>query len=588
MAGADERALIAAAQAGSEAAVEELFRRHWPNTHRAAYLIVRDAAAAEDIAQEAFLSALSALGRFDRRRRFAPWLHRIAVNRAIDWSRARKARGEVAASDPLLDSAGSEPAAEEAVGSIGAIEAALAELSAEHRAAVVLRYLLDYTPGEIARMLDVPRGTINSRLRRALDRLSVLLKRSHEREAAARGAARRAGPRCEGRRGAWPAAGAGRVRRPRPPLRPRRRGRRWLQVAIAVGLLAALVSPAGAAVRHWVRDAVQPAHEPALPALTSLPAPGALLVDSPRGAWIVHEDGSKRLLGAYAQSTWSPHGLFVAATGPGQLLAVDPQGEVRWTVAHLGSVTGPAWSPDGYRVAYLNAGTLRVVAADGTGDRPLERRVAPATPAWRPGPHHLITFAERTGSVRTVDADSGASIFETQPGPLPTGLAWSRDGSRLLVVRRSGLSVLDRDGGLLWSRPAPSGMELGAATLTRDADRVAAVLSTRGSEQERAAPARAGRVHGKALRGPRALQRGPRLTRRGRGCCSPGRAPTSGSSSTSPTLNGSSRSPASRRSSIPAPPRRRPSPSSPAGAARRAASVAPFRPHGWEKEPRRT
>ena len=99
LAGADERALVKAAQTGSEAAVEELFRRHWPHTHRAAYLIVRDAAAAEDIAQEAFLSALSALDRFDRRRRFAPWLHRIAVNRAIDWSRARAVRHEVAASD---------------------------------------------------------------------------------------------------------------------------------------------------------------------------------------------------------------------------------------------------------------------------------------------------------------------------------------------------------------------------------------------------------------------------------------------------------------------------------------------------------
>ena len=92
MKGAGERALVEAAQSGSEAAVEELFRLHWPHTHRAAYLIVRDAAAAEDIAQEAFLSALSSLDRFDRRRPFAPWLHRIAVNRAIDWSRARSVR----------------------------------------------------------------------------------------------------------------------------------------------------------------------------------------------------------------------------------------------------------------------------------------------------------------------------------------------------------------------------------------------------------------------------------------------------------------------------------------------------------------
>src|SRR4051794_6664635 len=173
-AGASERALVAAAQGGSERAVEELFQRHWPHTHRAAYLIVRDAAAAEDIAQEAFLSALSALDRFDRRRPFAPWLHRIAVNRAIDWSRARAVRREVAASDSAVDLARTGTPAE-ARGGDGKIESALAELSAEHRAVVILRYLLDYTPGEICGMLDLPRGTVNSRLRRALDRLSGLL-----------------------------------------------------------------------------------------------------------------------------------------------------------------------------------------------------------------------------------------------------------------------------------------------------------------------------------------------------------------------------------------------------------------------------
>ncbi len=175
LAGAGERALVTAAQGGSEAAVEELFRRHWLETHRAAYLIVRDAAAAEDIAQEAFLSALGALDRFDRRRRFAPWLHRIAVNRAIDWSRARKARREVAASESPEAPAAEASAAEMAVDADAEVVAALAQLSAEHRATVILRYLLEYTPGEIAKMLDVPRGTVNSRLRRGLDRLSGLL-----------------------------------------------------------------------------------------------------------------------------------------------------------------------------------------------------------------------------------------------------------------------------------------------------------------------------------------------------------------------------------------------------------------------------
>jgi len=265
-----------------------------------------------------------------------------------------------------------------------------------------------------------------------------------------------------------------------PALRPRRRTgtRRGLQAALAAGLLAVAISPAGAAVRDWVDDAVDSGNPPARPALTSLPAPGELLVDSARGQWIVHEDGSKRLLGAYAQSTWSARGLFVAATGRGQLLALDPQGEVRWTVTRSGSVTDPAWSPDRYRVAYLNSGTLRVVAADGTSDRALEPRVARVTPSWRPGPHHVITFADRRGSVRAVDADSGAPVFATDPGPVPTRLAWAEDGRRLLVVEPSRLRILDRGGEEIWSMAAPAGREFGEAALVPGTDRVAAVVAS--------------------------------------------------------------------------------------------------------------
>src|SRR5687767_6900122 len=90
----DEQRLIQAAREGATEALEKLYRRSWPHAYRAAYLIVRDEAAAEDIAQEAFLRAVRSLDRFDRRRPFAPWLHRIVVNRAIDWARARALRRE--------------------------------------------------------------------------------------------------------------------------------------------------------------------------------------------------------------------------------------------------------------------------------------------------------------------------------------------------------------------------------------------------------------------------------------------------------------------------------------------------------------
>jgi RNA polymerase sigma-70 factor, ECF subfamily len=166
-----ERALLRDAARGSEPALDELFRRCWPGAYRAAFLIVHDHAAAEDIAQEALVAAVRNLGQFDRRRPLTPWLHRIVVNRAIDWTRLRRLRAEV------LDDVAHGEAAELSAAAADPVRVALRGLPAEQRAVVVLRHLLGYMPGEIARMLDVPRGTVNSRLRRALDALQGELER---------------------------------------------------------------------------------------------------------------------------------------------------------------------------------------------------------------------------------------------------------------------------------------------------------------------------------------------------------------------------------------------------------------------------
>ena len=168
-----EASLIRAVQRGDEDAVAELFRRHWPAAHRAAWLICHDAQAAEDVAQEAFLAALRRIDGFDRRRPLGPWLHRIVVNRAIDFARARAARREIAADalpEPEAPATPTVPLDDETL-------AALARLGPEQRAVVVLRHLLGYTPGEIAQLLELPRGTVNSRLRRALDTLGEELER---------------------------------------------------------------------------------------------------------------------------------------------------------------------------------------------------------------------------------------------------------------------------------------------------------------------------------------------------------------------------------------------------------------------------
>jgi RNA polymerase sigma-70 factor, ECF subfamily len=163
LAGRDERARVRGAQRGSASDLEALFRAYWPRAFRAAYLVTHDSAAAEDIAQESFLTAIRALDRFDRKRPFGPWLHRIVVNRAIDWTRARALRAEVELIETLP--------APEAAHAGGETLAALEKLAPEHRAVIVMRYLLEFTPGEIAEALDLPRGTVNSRLRRGLDAL---------------------------------------------------------------------------------------------------------------------------------------------------------------------------------------------------------------------------------------------------------------------------------------------------------------------------------------------------------------------------------------------------------------------------------
>ncbi len=179
--GRRDAALVSAARDGSEAALEALFRRYWAVARHSAFLVCHDHAAAEDIAQEAFVAAVRSLGRFDRRRPFGPWLHRIVVNRAIDWTRVRAARRE-APVDGMHElgageTAGLDSSELERLGDLDELLAALAELSPEHRAVIVLRYLHDFSPGEISRALSLPRGTVNSRLRRGLDSLGRHLER---------------------------------------------------------------------------------------------------------------------------------------------------------------------------------------------------------------------------------------------------------------------------------------------------------------------------------------------------------------------------------------------------------------------------
>ena len=168
----DEDALIRQARSGSADAVEALVRRHWDAAHRAAFLIVQDAAAAEDIAQEAMLAAVRAIDRFDRRRPFRPWLHRIVVNRSLDWVRSRRRHPEV--STEAADAGALQPP-EQVRELSDELMAALSALDADDRALIVLRHVLGYRASELARMMGLPAATVRTRLARALARLRALL-----------------------------------------------------------------------------------------------------------------------------------------------------------------------------------------------------------------------------------------------------------------------------------------------------------------------------------------------------------------------------------------------------------------------------
>ena len=161
-----------------------------------------------------------------------------------------------------------------------------------------------------------------------------------------------------------------------PVAWPRRHARPLAAAALVAAVAAAALSPPGRSVVHSLREAV--GVQEAEPALFSLPTRGDLLVTSRKGLWLVHRDGSKRLLGHYGDATFSPHGLFIAATRANQLVALDPKGNVRWTLARP-APRDPVWTGTrtDTRITYVSGGRLRMVAGDGTGDHVIARRTLP-------------------------------------------------------------------------------------------------------------------------------------------------------------------------------------------------------------------
>ena len=178
--------LVAAAQGGERAALDQLLRRHYDRIHAVCRRIAGPTRDSDDACQEALIKIVRNLGTFDGRSAFGTWAYRIATNAALDELRRRGRRPALHA---VRDDEHGDPAAapgeladdraQAAIDSIGQrldLDAALAELDPDFRTAVVLRDVLDLSYQEIAEILDLPLGTVKSRIARGRGALAERLR----------------------------------------------------------------------------------------------------------------------------------------------------------------------------------------------------------------------------------------------------------------------------------------------------------------------------------------------------------------------------------------------------------------------------
>jgi RNA polymerase sigma-70 factor, ECF subfamily len=191
--------VLDAARAGDSAALETLLVAHYDRVHAVCRRMLGNEADAVDAAQDALLSAVRSISRFDGRSSFGTWLYRIATNACLDELRRRRRRplvglpgeadydgdgaggrapafgsgGDAGRFQPAFGGGARDPA-DEAIAHVD-VDAALRSLATEHRVALVLRDVGDLTYDEIALILDVPIGTVRSRIARGRAALADLM-----------------------------------------------------------------------------------------------------------------------------------------------------------------------------------------------------------------------------------------------------------------------------------------------------------------------------------------------------------------------------------------------------------------------------
>lgn len=176
----DETDLIVQARQGREAAWTDLMVRHQEPAFRLAYLMLGDAAEAEDVAQEAFIKAYLKLETFDSQRPFRPWILSIAANLARNrkrgigryWHALRRWQNEKERQNPARGQVAQQAEAE-------LLRQAVARLKPKWQEVVYLRYFLELSESETAKTLAIPPGTVKSRLHRALKQLRRIIQRDY-------------------------------------------------------------------------------------------------------------------------------------------------------------------------------------------------------------------------------------------------------------------------------------------------------------------------------------------------------------------------------------------------------------------------
>lgn len=178
---ADERALVDAARAGDRTAMDALLRAHQPMVHAICRRLTGNDADALDATQEALIAIVRGLPRFDGRARLSTWCYRVATNACLDELRRRTRRPLVGLPDddrgdgPDRPTASTERPVADQVADRLAIDHALSQLPPEFAAPVVLRDLCQLDYAEIAAVLEIPAGTVRSRISRGRAQLADLL-----------------------------------------------------------------------------------------------------------------------------------------------------------------------------------------------------------------------------------------------------------------------------------------------------------------------------------------------------------------------------------------------------------------------------